>query len=237
MNARTKILSAAIGSACTAMPAAASELSYTFLDIGAAAVETSLDGDRMPAPGQTVSVGVTDGDGLTVGGSLAIGRRFFVAASNETAVVSVDAFVASPLATALLGGNVDRIASRAAVGYVQPIGANFDFVFELAYETVEYDFGSFAGESFDVDEGGAGLGVGFRWNPRPALELFAMAYGSETVEGDLTAGTLEAGTRALAGARWYFFEDLGLGLDFRSGDADSVNLSLRFSFGDLRAGY
>jgi hypothetical protein len=219
------------------MPAVGSELSYTYLDIGAAAVETSLEGVRMPVPGQTVSAELSDGDGLTVGGSLAIGRRFYIAAANETAVIGVDAFVASPLATAFLGGNVDRVTAHAAVGYVQPIGLDFDVVFELAYDTIEYDFGSFAGESFDVDDGGAGFGLGFRWNPQTTVELFAMAYGSEVGEIDLTSGTFDSGTRAVAGVRWYFFEDLGLGFDYRSGDADSVNVSLRFGFGDLRAGY
>src|SRR5690606_26844234 len=126
--------------------------------------------------------------------------------------------------------------SRAAVGYVQPIGPDFDLVFELSYDSIEYDFGSFAGESFDVDASGAGFGVGFRWNPTTAFELFAMAHGSETVDVDLTGGTLGRGTRATAGVRWYFFEDLGLGFDLRTGDVDSVNVSLRFSFGDLRAG-
>jgi hypothetical protein len=237
LNARTTAFSTLIASAACASPAAGSELSYTFLDIGAATVETSLDGVRMPAPGQTVSVETGAGDGLTVGGSLAIGQRFYIAAANETAVIGVDAFVASPLATAFLGGNVDRVASRAAVGYVQPIGADFDFIFEVAHDTVEYDFGSFAGESFDIDEGGTGFGVGFRWNPTSAFELFALAHGSEVGEIDLTSGTFESGTRAVAGLRWYFFEDLGLGFDFRSGDADSINVSLRFGFGDLRAGY
>jgi len=237
VNARIATLSLSFCGALSALPATASELSYTFLDIGAATVDTSLEGVRTPAPSQTVSVGLTDGDGLTVAGSLAIGRRFYIAGANETAVIAVDAFVESPLATALLGGNFDRVASRAAVGYVQPIGANFDLVLELAYDAVEYDFGSFAGESFDVDEGGAALGVGLRWNPKAALEVFAMAHTSETVDVDLTSGTFDTGTRATAGLRWYFFEDLGLGFDVRSGDVDSVNVSLRFSFGDLRAGY
>lgn len=237
MNARIVTLSLSVCGALAPLTATASELSYTFLDIGAATIDTSLTGVRTPAPGQSVSIGLTDGDGLMVAGSLAIGRRFYVAAGNESDVIGVDAFVESPLATAFVGGNVDRVASRAAIGYVQPIGANFDFVFELAYESLEYDFGSFAGESFDVDESGNGLGLGFRWNPKAALEVFAMAHGSETVEVDLTNGTLESGTRSVAGLRWYFFEDLGLGFDVRSGDVDSVNVSLRFGFGDLRAGY
>lgn len=236
MNARIATLSILLCGALSALPARASELSYTFLDIGAATVDTSLTGVRTPAPTQTVSVGLTDGDGLTVAGSLAIGRRFYIAGANETSVISVDAFVESPLATAFLGGNVDRIASRAAVGFVQPIGVSFDLVFELAYDTVEYDFGSFAGESFDVDDAGTGLGIGFRWNPKAALEIFAMAHGSDTAKVDLTTATFDTGTRATAGVRWYFFEDLGLGFDVRSGDVDSVNVSLRFSFGDLRAG-
>jgi hypothetical protein len=36
--------------------------------------------------------------------------------------------------------------------------------------------------------------------------------------------------------RWYFFEDLGLAFDVRSGDYDSFTVSMRFGFGELRAG-
>ncbi len=41
-------------------------------------------------------------------------------------------------------------------------------------------------------------------------------------------------TRVQLGAMWYFLEDLGVGLDYEGGSVDTVSLSMRFGFGDLR---
>jgi hypothetical protein len=214
----------------------ASDLSYTFVDFGAISVSSDAVAVQSPALGQTVAIEPGDGDGLSVAGSLAIGRRFYAGGSFQNSVVDVEAQVMSPLATATLTGNFDLVSTRAMFGYVQPIGERLDIYFEVSHDTVEYDFGSFAGENFDTDDSGAGFGVGVRFNPNPSLELFAGAHGSSVGAVDLNARTFDSDTTASAGLRWYFFEDLGLGVDYRSGDADSLLITLRFGFGELRAG-
>jgi hypothetical protein len=217
--------------------AQASELSYTFVDFGAIAVDSSVAGTKQPTATQRVDVTSADGDGLSVAGSLAVGRRFFVAGGYLSSVVDANALIVSPLATAESSGNYDLAMSRVALGYVQPIGSNFDVVLEVSYDSVEYDFGSFAGETFDVDDSGAGFGVGLRWNPREKVEVFAAARSSSVGAVDLTASQLDSGTEMSAGVRFYFFEDLGVGFDYRSSDdADTFAVSLRFGFGELRAG-
>ena len=215
---------------------AASDLTYTFVDFGALGVASGLSGTRSPAAGQTVTVESGEGDGLTVGGSLALGQRFYLGAAYESAIVEVDASIRSPLATVSTGGNFDLVTTRAALGYVVRAGEELDIYFEASYDTVDYDFGSFAGESFDVDDGGAGVGVGLRWNPTPSVEVFAGAHGSSVGEVNLGTSSLGEGVQGSFGLRFYFFRDLGLGFDLRSGDVDSLAVSLRFGFGELRAG-
>src|SRR5688572_11531401 len=146
------VLLGALVLGCSA--AQASELSYTFVDFGAIAVDSSLTGTKQPTATQRVDVASADGDGLSVAGSLAIGRRFFVAGGYQSSVVDATARIVSPLASAESSGNYDLAMSRVALGYVQPIGSNFDVVLEVSYDSVEYDFGSFAGETFDVDDAG-----------------------------------------------------------------------------------
>lgn len=215
----------------------ASDLSYTFVDFGALGVDSSVQGTKRPTATQRVDVISGEGDGLTVAGSLAVGRRFFVAGGYASSVVDASASIVSPLATASTSGNYDLAMSRVVLGYVQPIGSNLDVVFEASYDSVEYDFGSFAGETFDVDDSGAGFGVGVRWNPRAKLELFATARSSSVGAVDLGASQLDSGTEVSAGVRFYFFKDLGVGFNFRSSDdVDAFTVSLRFGFGDLRAG-
>ncbi len=232
-SAATVLAAAAL---LAATPAAASDLSYTFIDFGSLRVSSDLTGSQSPLPGQTVAVAVDSGDGLTVAGSLAVGRRFYVAGSYQSTVVDVDALVTSPLETASLTGNFDLIMTRVAAGYVVPIGRTLDIFFEASYNAIHYDFGSFAGENFDLNDAGAGVRAGVRFNPNPSLEVFAAAQGSSIGKTNLTALTTDSGTAASVGVRWYFFRDLGVGVEYRSGDIDALAVTMRFGFGGLRAG-
>ncbi len=214
----------------------ASELSYSFVDFGAVNVDGGVEGTKAPTPGQLVTIESGEGDGLTVAGSLAVGQRFYLAASYESSIVDVDALISSPLATVSTGGNFDYIATRAALGYFVPLGEELDLFFEVSYDGADYDFGSFAGENFDADAAGAGAGVGLRWNPTPSLEVFAAARSSAVGEVNLTTSEFDQGVQASLGLRVYFFSDLGLAVDLRSGDVNTLAVSLRFGFGELRAG-
>lgn len=215
--------------------AAASDLSYTFVDLSARGVETNASGAQSLGT-QTVTVGNGDGDGLGVAGQLGIGQRFYVGGQFRSAVVDVDALVTSPLVVESVTGNFDLVTSRAALGYAREIREDMDVFAELAIESVEYDFGSFAGENFDVDDSGVGVSFGARWNPVPALEVFGAVRYSSVGKAQLARGELEADTSIAAGLRWYFFEDLGLGFDYELGDIDALSISLRFGFGAMRVG-
>jgi hypothetical protein len=222
--------------ALTAARAHASDLTYTFVDFGALGVKSDATGQQSPTAGQTVNIATGSGDGLSVAGSLALGRRFYLAGSYDSSVVDVDAVIRSPLATANTSGNFDHLVSRVGFGYVQPLGQRVDLVFELGRDKVEYDFGTFAGENFDVADSAMAAQIGLRFKANDKLELFLAARGSDVGKVNLTTRTFDSGTEASAGLRFYFFQDLGLGFDYRSGDVDTLALTLRFGFGELRAG-
>jgi hypothetical protein len=213
--------------------ALASELAYTFLDF--AAIDTSVNaaGAKTPVPGQSVGIEISDGDGIAVGGALAIGERFYAGGSYESSVVDIAGVVTSPLATVNVTDTFDLVESSLFAGYLHPFGRELDLIVEISYDSSNYDFGSFVGENFDLDESGAGAAIGLRWNPRPAVEVFLSGRYSSVAKPLLTEGRYESGSSIKAGLRWYFFENLGVGLEHESGEIDVTTLSMRFSFGNL----
>jgi hypothetical protein len=215
------------------LPAHASELTYTFLDFQYLQQEVQATGTQNPVPVQTVSIDSHDGDGIAIDGSLAIGSRFFAGGGFRTSIIDVEGLITNPLTEVQVSDNYDVIFTRLSAGYLQPIGTTFDLIVEISYDSTEFDFGSFAGENFDVEGSGAGARAGFRWNPTPPLEIFASARYSPTAEVNLNTLEFEAGTMGSLGVRWYFFEDLGLGIDYEAGDFETIAVSLRFGFGNL----
>lgn len=223
---------------CTASPflaicASASELSYTFMDFqyGDKTVESS--GVQFPVPVQSVDIVTDAGEGISIAGSLSIRDRFYVAGTFESSFVNLTATIENPFVLRVEEDDFDLIQTRVSFGYIQPIGANFDLIFEASYDTTNYDFGSLAGENFDIDDAGAGALVGFRWNPIPAFELAAAGRYTDIGTPLLDVREYDTDTLVQLGAMWHFFDDLALGLNLESGAVDTVTLSMRFEFGNL----
>ncbi len=215
-------------------PALASELSYTFLDFQYLTQDVVVAGVQgTPAPGQTVSVLSDTGDGFSVRGSYGIGERFYFAGTFQTIIIDLTAQISNPLGDTTASDDFDLVNTRIAFGYLQELSTNFDFTADISFDTADYDFGSLAGENFDMDDSGVGARVGFRWNPGEIWEF--TGFGRYTPVGTLDLNSLEFDTDTLfgLGMRWYFFEDLAVGLEFETGEIDTVNLSMRFSFGRL----
>ena len=213
--------------------ASASELSYTYVDFRVLSTSVDAMGTQSTTPGQDVTAEAGNGDGISVAGAVALPNRFYLAGEFNSSIIDVRAHIESPLAEVDIDDEFDLITSRFGLGYQRELAPNFDLTFEVTYDTGELDFGSLAGENFDVDTSGAGARLGFRWNPREPFELFAAAGPSPYGKIELDERRFDSATVLNAGLRWYFFQDLGVGLDYQSGDASSVTLSMRFSFGRL----
>jgi len=213
--------------------AAASELSYTYVDFRVLSTSVDATGMQSTTPGQDVTANAGEGDGISVAGAVALPNRFYLVGAFNSSIIDVTAHIESPLAAVDIDDEFDLITSRFGLGYQRELAPNFDLTLEVTYDTGELDFGSLAGENFDVDSSGAGARVGFRWNPREPFELFAAAGPSPYGKVVLEERRFDSATVVNAGLRWYFFPDLGVGLDYQSGDISSVTLSMRFSFGRL----
>jgi hypothetical protein len=213
--------------------ASASELSYTYVDFRVLSSSVDGSGSQSPTPNQQVAVDLGDGDGVSVAGSLALPGRFYLVGAFNSSIIDVRSTITSPLTEVVIDDEFDLITSSFGIGYQRELARNFDLTLEVAYERGELDFGSLAGENFDTENSGTAARLGFRWNPREPLEVFASAGPSPYGKLLLDERRFDSGTVVNAGLRWYFFPDLGVGLDYQSGDLSSLTLSMRFSFGNL----
>ena len=213
--------------------ALASDLSYTVLDFQALSQTAEASGLQTPVPTQDVAISTDSGEGIGLSGSLAIGDRFYAGGAFQSSVIDVNGVVTNPLGTTVVSDEFDLINSRLAFGYIQELGTNFDVYAELAFESLEFDFGGFAGEDFDTDDSGLGGAVGFRWNPSAQWEVFSAARFTPVGKVLLNSRELDSDTLVNLGIRWYFLEDLGLGVNYESGEVETLTISIRFSFGNL----
>jgi hypothetical protein len=213
--------------------ASASELSYTFLDVQRPETTVDATGVQTPVPGQTVKINALDGKGIAVGGSLALVHGLYFGGSYRSSIIDVTGSISSPLVTVNVTDTFDLVVSSLAFGYAHEFGDNFDLIAEISYDFSNYDFGSFAGENFDIEDSGAGARLGFRWNPATPVELYLFGKYSPVAKALLSEGTFEKGNSAILGVRWYFFENLGVGIEYDSGEVDTTTISMRFSFGNL----
>ncbi len=216
-----------------AASARASDLDYTYIDFRVLDSRFDAAGTQRPIPEQPVHTQAHGGSGISIAGSLGLPSRFYVAGRFDSSVINVETRITSPLAEQTVADQFDLVSSRFGLGYRLPLGTRLDVVAELSYDTAQLDFGSLAGENFDTKGTGLAARAGFRWNPKPSVEVFGTAGRSPVAHVSLDDRSFSSGGVVDAGFRWFFFKDLGLGLDYASGATSALTLSMRFGFGDL----
>jgi hypothetical protein len=227
-------LGAALGlGALFAAPSHASELSYTFLDFRYVANDIDAVAEQTPVPTQTVTVNTEDGDGISVGGSVAIGERFYVVGSYQSAIIDVTGEVVNLLGITPVDDNFDFVVTSLGFGYQKELKPTLDLNAELTFDAADYDFGSFAGEDFDTHDSGVGAKAGVRWNPIEPLEVAGFVRWNPVGKPNLTEQRLDSDTLVGVGIGWYFIEDLGVAVNYEVGTVDTLTVSMRFSFGRL----
>ena len=208
----------------------ASDLSYTFLDFQYVLNTVETSGTQTePGINQTVTVNTSEGNGIAVAGSVRIGNRFYVGGFFHSSIIDVDAIIENLIiGSQTAEDEFDYIRTNINFGYIWEIGDNLDLTAELTYDTAEFDFGSFAGENFDSSNAGAGAKIGARWNPTRRLELSAFVHESPVGIANLSELTFESDTLVGVGVRWYVLEELGLSVDYETGEFDTITVSMRF---------
>ena len=115
----------------------------------------------------------------------------------------------------------DYTTIRGGLGLRIPLGFKTDLYGEVSYDSLDFDFGSFAGENFDVDEQDIGGAIGIRAMLNDDFEV--RAYGRYSGVGDVDVNTqiFEEDTLYGAGFGWRIVRGLSIVADYESGEFSS----------------
>jgi hypothetical protein len=209
--------------------ATAQEVRYSWLDLSYMAQDVGgVEGTQLtPVPGQSVDLNAQDGDGVRFRGSFLMGKSFYFFGDYGSTDIDVDGVVNNDQGSFPASDEFDLTTIRGGFGYRWGVGFSTDIYGEISFDSIDYDFGSLAGESFDTDSQDAGVAVGIRHMLSDNWEVRASGRYSNHAVVDLN--TLEFDTGALfnVGFSWQIVRGLALVGDYESGDVDSWSLGFR----------
>jgi hypothetical protein len=121
----------------------------------------------------------------------------------------------------------DYTAIRGGIGLRFPIFDATDIYGELTYDSLDFDFGSFAGEDFDMDRQEAGGTIGVRTMFGDHLQVGIHGRYSNVGDANLTTGIFDTDTLFGAGLVWEMIRGLSIVADYESGEFSSWSIGFR----------
>lgn len=213
----------------TALSAAATaqEIRYSWLDMSFLAQDFDRMGTQVPVAGQTVDVDTNDGNGIRFRGSIGTWYNLYLFIDYGSADIDVAALVTNALGQFSAEDEIDYTTIRGGIGLRIPLGFKTDIYGEVSYDSLDLDFGSFAGENFDTDEQDVGGAIGIRTMLNDDLEL--RAYGRFTRVGDVDLNTamFDEDTLFGAGFGWQIIRGLSIVGDYEAGEFSNWSIGFR----------
>jgi hypothetical protein len=206
----------------------AQEVRYSWFEFGVLGQDIQKRGSQFDLDlNQAVNINALDGGGVRFKGSIGTWKNFYFAFNFDTADPTVEAIVINPQGTFLAEDKFDLTSLRAGLGYKYSLSHKLDIVAELSYDSVEFDFGSFAGEDFDVDESDVGALLGIRWMLNDDWEF--RTHGRFTNVGDVNLTTSEFDSDVLFGIGLGYMPIRGFSftLDYEGGQIETLSIGFR----------
>ena len=202
------------------------EISYMLQDITASGVQPAPDAAD---PSQIVDVNAKDGDGIVFRGSVGTWKNLYLFIDYASTDIDVDAEVRnnSPQSPFETKDEFDFTAVRGGLGFKLSAGVSTDFYAEVSYDSVDLDFGSFAGENFDTDNQDIGGAIGIRAMLTDDFELRAHGRFTNSGEVDLSTGLFDSDTVFGAGFGWQIVRGLSIVADYETGEFTNWSIGFR----------
>ena len=217
------------------------EVRYSWFEISFMQQDVDRSGSQIslldPLQPQLVEVDGSDGNGIKFRGSIGTWHNLYVFVAFASADVDVTATVTNTITGAVSPEVMDEFdftAIRGGVGLRFPLSFKTDIYAELSYDSLDLDFGSFAGENFDTDAQDIGGAIGIRRMFSDNLEL--RAYGRYTNVGDVNlndpAGEFDSDTLFGAGFGYTLVRGLSITGDYESGEFTNWSVGFRLDFSE-----
>ena len=210
-----------------ASPAAAQEVRYSWLDMSYVSQDVDRSGVQVPIPGQSVEVAASDGKGVRFRGSLGTWKNLYLYVNYASTDISVDAIITNEQGVFVSDDEFDFTTIRGGVGWKYSVFNKTDIFAEVSYDSTDFDFGSFAGENFDISEQDIGGALGFRTVFGDHFEL--KVQGRFTPVGDIELNTLayDSDTLYSVGFAWELIRGFSIVGDVETGEFSSYALGFR----------
>ena len=208
-------------------PAAAQEIRYSWLDMSFMGQDIDRSGVQVPIPGQSVEVAGSDGSGIRFRGSVGTWHNLYLFVSYGSSDIDVDAVITNAQGVFEAKDEFDFTSIRGGLGWKWSVFNKTDLFAEVSYDSTDLDFGSFAGEDFDIDAQEIGGALGFRTLIGDHFEV--KVQGRYTNVGDVDLNTLEFDSDTLysIGFAWNVIRGFAIVGDFESGEFSSYALGFR----------
>ena len=207
----------------------AQEVRYSWLDISFMSQDVGRMGTQQPDLVQTVVVDASDGNGIRFRGSLGTWHNLYLFLDFGSTDIDVAGVVFSPLEPegVLAEDEFDYTSIRGGIGLRIPLGLKADLYGEVTYDSLDFDFGSLAGEDFDMDAQDVGGAIGIRKMFGDNLQT--SLYGRYAPVGDADLNTKEFDADTLVGVSFAYTLVRGLSIvgDYEAGEFSNWSVGFR----------
>jgi len=208
--------------------AGAQEVRYSWFEFGVIGQDVGKTGTFFdPILNQTVDISATDGNGIRFRGSVGTWNNLYAYFDFGTSDPTVIALVSNDQGDFPAEDEFDLTTIRGGIGYKYSLTYKTDIIGEISYDSVDYDFGSFAGEDFDLDEQDIGALLGIRSMFNDNLEI--RAYARYTNVGDVNLSEKYFDSEVLfgAGLGYTLIRGLSVTVDYEIGTIDTWAVGFR----------
>jgi hypothetical protein len=214
-------------SAALSGPAVAQQVRYSWMDISFMGQDVDKMGTQTPIPGQTVDVHGKDGNGVRFRGSVGTWHNLYLFMDYASSDIDVDVVVTNTGGAFPAVDEFDMTDIRGGIGLKWPVGFSTDVFAEVTYDSLDMDFGSFAGEDFDTGNKDVGGALGVRSMITDDLELRGYARYSSHADIELTTAVYDTGTIFGVGFGWQLVKGLSVVGDYESGEFARWSIGFR----------
>ncbi len=176
---------------------------------------------------QSVDIDASDGGGVRFRGSIGTWKNFYAFFNFETSDPTVEVVVTNIQGEFFDEDTFDLTSIRGGIGYKHSLTFKTDIIVEVGMDSVDYDFGSFAGEDFDIDEKDVGATLGIRSMLTDNLELRAHARYTNVGDVNLTEKFFDSDVLFGVGLGYMMIRGLSITLDYETGKIETLSIGFR----------